>query len=838
MVDIVVKKAGDLTVAPYKPNLLAVVSDPDIPDTINGEPNPAKESFAFPLGDLPLPKGKFEPWDITPDVSTDVAQVVVTSSVNAVVNDDVVGIDFTTQPPTQGQGSFTDFTVVKTNLDLSSLTEGESFTYGLTLEELPTGPAIIGVLFIDKTLTVDEVKTLVTDMTLYGVPLTQPFIQGKQVAFGANSYTGFACRIPTDIAPAVVGVTSSPSETTPISIGGSMSLVIGKSANGLTLGCFDVDVLRLNNNFIWGGEIVDNPIDVSNLGLFYYVLTADFGGGFENTRFRMDLDVSDTDLTFLGTTYEFYQGGDQNTWDALFPNGLVHPNNTTITQKTFPVGTTNGITLLATVDPLYLGATPKPYGKTVTNNNLLVVTDVTTGSEDFLILSSDAAIQALAEVIDGQDLIIAQQAITIDEHTTLLEQVRTYSEVVVYIGAPNTFNGGPEWVIPEHLYYDTLDQAYEFLITLSPVIKKRIVIDDRLTDIVNNVTDGFNTPGVPMTKRYRFIKNNIILSTMRAYMGEKLHEVTGQPPITTLTLTTLADGFHLESFWGTINPPSLSSSQDNAYAAKFNYADFYAPSGTEQLVSILIGPKTWVYFNDAIDVTTGGSVIIGADAFVRWRFTNTLALTTTINFKLDPSSKLEMSGFLDLPYGWGTGIVINTPYWNDNVSYGNGNLRDITAINYNQSKITDHIFGALGVQYLPISNNLYAVTQGGFFNNGIGIGMRSVSNQSVIVEPERHSKQEFPTYEIEVEGYFSGSIPTGTILTAYLNVTTEGTPNRSQSKVYSNLFNGDGYDKYFRYKAVINMNYGDDVSVEWLSNAASPLTTLTLNNVTYSVKKL
>lgn len=533
MVDTIVKKAGDLVVAAYKPNLITVVSDPDIPDTVDGLPNPDKESFAFPLGDLPLPKGKFEPWDVTPDVTVETANLTIIDSVNAVItNGNRMSIDLANNPPSAGPGSYSAIAVAKTNLTLESMVVGNNFHYGMQIIQLGTSPTFMVSAFMDKDLTVSQVETIFNDYVLSSIEPTGAFIATFSIAFGANSQTQGLFRIPNSInpSPTAPGTTFNPlqQEQTPIAVGTKTNIAIGLTNAGVSVGFYDIDGLGNNSNVIGAAGVTDTPVDITNLRLYYIAMTVDYGGGFTSTTLQGDIDTSPTGVDFSGSTYERLAGGTLSTWNALFPNGFTRPDVTTVVQKTFPEGTQKGFLFQTVIDSNYSGSTPQPYGKTVSANDYLIVEDVTNGGESFVKISTEAAVQALGETIDDLALLIDTQDTAIATLTQQLTDAETAiatntelvggafyggNEVVVYLGSPDVPILDVEGITTVVFY--TFDDAYNYLVSLPYYQKKRIVIENRFElgtpGYMGTIT---GEPGV----LYQLMENNITISSFSQYV--------------------------------------------------------------------------------------------------------------------------------------------------------------------------------------------------------------------------------------------------------------------------------------------------------------------------------
>ena len=121
MTDPLIKKAGDLSVANYKPDLTVVVSDPSLASLPDNDP--LKQSKVIQLSDiLSLAKN----WDVTPEAIIGLADPVVTDTVNCTVDNQtgIISFDLTTAPVPTGQNAAYHIGVAKTNTTLSALVPG------------------------------------------------------------------------------------------------------------------------------------------------------------------------------------------------------------------------------------------------------------------------------------------------------------------------------------------------------------------------------------------------------------------------------------------------------------------------------------------------------------------------------------------------------------------------------------------------------------------------------------------------------------------------------------------------------------------------------------------
>lgn len=628
-----IKKTGDTQPALYKPNLKVIVSDPalaSLPDN-----DPLKQSKNIELGDiLPLAKE----WNITPTITTDTVDPSITESINCTVNNQtgLISFDTTNAPAFTGSQAVFHTAVAKTNIDLASLTDGSATFLGLETPTINSNAAasLIGYVVAKPGLTPTQVASSVNNIFLGAsntVNYFDDFIIALAGKYATQSVSAVQISIRNDInntQPTPTTLTELPSASTFVGSGKRLSLLLNKETDSLAVG-FAVSTADETSFDVTDSLVIaDNPTLGADSEVYVIMLGLNFGAGYPSLAVKPVTVTGKDSYNVAGTSYISEAGKTQQDWDTAFPHPFTSLTSTIYTDVVFPENVYTGAMLKTVVDGGYASNyIPKPYGKEVTSNSLVIVANTTSGAEDFIAFSNKESLIALQAAITNNSKEITQLSAAVSAAAKLAD----LSEIVMYVVADNDTP-----VITASSVFNTFDEAYEYALTLPGFLKKRIVLDDRFGQVyvgqVNTVTF--------IPKKYMLMTRNITLSTLSAYTD-------GNITNNAISFRAYCDGLRLVDFEGYLQsfvadtnlPPhhvvNLSESFAPSLGARFNYDNF------------LIGKNTRVYSdsNSVLDIN-GGTVVLQDNAiwFNEFIDINNTPVPNPIVITKSQNSKLTITG--------------------------------------------------------------------------------------------------------------------------------------------------------------------------------------------------
>lgn len=632
MTDSAIKKTGDLSPTAYKPNLKIVVSDPDLAALPDG--NPLKQSKNMELGDI-LAVSKN--WNVTPTVNTEAANPIVIESLNCIVDSQAgtIALDTVNAPPFTGNQAVSHVGVARTNTNISSLKAGEAGFIGLETSTFFTdnSAGLAGIFIGSPDLALADIENVLFNGVLGGggIPTSVgDYVISMVGKYATESFTLATLSIKNDInttQPAqtdLIGVES----PTLIGSGNRLSLLLNKETNSLSVGYVVSTADETQFNVIDAITISDNPTLSPDSVIYIFFVGINFGFGMPTIITKPVTMTGKTAYNVAGTTYATDSGNTQLDWDAAFPHLFAPLSSTVYLDTVLPAWAFPGALLTAIVDEGYVSNyIPKPYGKEVPENSLVIVTNTDVGSEDFIVLCNLNALTDLSTVVSGNTASIAQLTASVSSAAKLAD----LSEIVMYVVADND---SP--VITASSVFNTFDEAYEYALTLPGFLKKRIILDDRFGDVYEGQVDSLTH----IPKKYMLMTYNITLSTLSAYTDGNITD-------NAITFRAYCDGLRLVDFEGYLqtfvadpNLPShhvvnLSESFAPSLGARFNYDNF------------LIGKNTRVYSNSnsVLDIN-GGTVVLQDNAiwFNEFIDINNTPVPNPIVITKSQNSKLTITG--------------------------------------------------------------------------------------------------------------------------------------------------------------------------------------------------
>lgn len=663
-------KLMQLPQSPYKAGLFTLASDPSVSDN-----DPAKTSYRFSLDALPA-VGR--PWNVTPQVfatiTPDLSYVDTFNTDPA--NTTGISID-PLSPIVMANGNVPlKHACVKTNINLGLLQDGDC--WHIALDAYASAAFnMASLLILDSNKDALEAAAVVLDFLLDDesnnrlAMLTAGSVQNNiQLSEKLNEHDGSgyvsrqlnASGFP--FSYSLAGATLSDQRAV---------MLLSRSGGTLNIGAGMFDTVTQQYDIRGFLTMGDNEVavDFNQLSLFISLLTINTGDGFSYINASTLLTEGLPAYNVEGTKYES-GGGTQLAWDAAFPVTPHRPSGTLVEQATFPTDVRVGELLNATLDAGYAAPYPvAPYGKTVLNNTLLYVTNVTLGQQGFerMVLGTefDALASQISTIGGGGDTAVG--------------------EIVVYVdnGIVNTdeISGGSN-------AYASMDEAYEYLITLPKYIRKRMVIDDRQLDPLSPtfITITGLDPSVSQ-KTYFLRRNNIVISTYQAYVGAAWPDymVGSSGPNrpswdinAPLRLNFLCDGVHVEKFWGCIDAavPIPAQSQPMFHLNELVATPF---SATLQ-PALLIGDYACVWGGyAAIDFIHGGRIAMVGESFLFMSF-GSIALNGVdypVTITSGIKSRIELNGVLVQPNsGSSYGLEIYRPHGSPVINYTGSFLAEFT----------------------------------------------------------------------------------------------------------------------------------------------------------------
>ncbi len=626
-----IKKTGDTQPALYKPNLKVIVSDPalaSLPDN-----DPLKQSKNIELGDiLPLAKE----WNITPTITTDTADPSITESINCTVNNQtgLISFDTTNAPAFTGPQAVFHTAVAKTNIDLASLTDGSATFLGLETPTINSNGAVsfVGYVVAKPGLTPTQVASSVNNIFLGAsntVNYFDDFIIALAGKYATHSISAVLISIRNDInntQPTPTTLTQIPSTSTLVGSGKRLSLLLNKETDSLAVG-FAVSTADETSFDVTDSLVIaDNPTLGADSEVYVIMLGLNSGAGYPSLAVKPVTVTGKDSYNVAGTSYISEAGKTQQDWDTAFPHPFTSLTSTVYTDMVFPENIYPGVLLKTIVDAGYSSNyIPKPYGKEVTSNSLVIVTNTTSGAEDFIAFSNKESLTALQAAVTNNSNEITQLSVAVSAAAKLAD----LSEIIIYVT-------GVYSIITASSVFNTFDEAYEHALTLPGFLKKRIILDDRFGQAYNGEVNTVTF----IPKKYMLMTYNITLSTLGAYTDGNLTNKI-------IMFRAYCDGLRLIDFEGYLQtfeadpnlPPhhvvDLSDSIAPSLGARFNYDNF------------LIGKNTRVYSNSnsVLDIN-GGTVVLTDNAkwFNDFIDVNNTPIPNPIVITKSSNSKLTISG--------------------------------------------------------------------------------------------------------------------------------------------------------------------------------------------------
>lgn len=544
-----------------------------------------------------IPGGEIKEWDVTPTVTATPAIFTDEGIHNATFDGTLLHVNGLANSDPLYIGA------MKTALTMQALSDGDGYRYSVRLADiLSEGALIFGIAVLPSTMSAsDAAAELFT--TVSGTPST-PSIFSIMLRATSEKQSLLMGSVATDLVPsfsigAAISVTNSFVADTEY----TEHLFIRKYNGKLYLAKELVDSDGITYNILGMTEIANNPVIADDLTVFVFAGSLLMSGGVAPTHGNFFIEptcaLAPLTTNVAGTAFEL-QIGDQTVFDGYFPI-IKQPVGTTVTQKTFPLGT-RPLEQYKTKVVGQVGVPIAPYGITVSPNQILVVNNVDLGSESFTPLVDNASISDLLAPVFTQQTAMLQ---SIAEIGSLVQQTATdvnkalinAGEMIVFV-KDNVDNTD----LNSNITFNTLEAAYAYLITFPHFIKKRIVLDDR---------SGFLLAGNGET--YNCAANNVVLSTYLAYTGKpvfKTPSIGASGGLNTYILGTFT-GLVLDHFEGRLDGSGLikNISPSLPYGLQLNESFFIADKSAFDLPELassttvtLTNHSCFIYtgaFNDA-----------------------------------------------------------------------------------------------------------------------------------------------------------------------------------------------------------------------------------------------
>lgn len=519
-------------------------------------------------------------WDVTPTTTFAVGQV------------EALGGTYTSGTGTfasnlAGESSYlimgypTKAAVLKTNVNINDLVVGTTRRFGFRVSQVPAAGQVLIMGVAPSAMTAAQFKTAMSDL-LVGTPPASPFLMAEIVNFGGITaqtravLTNDSTTLTAE--SALTGATTAPMPAG-IALNDSLHFLIGRR-NDVGLG---QDVLTLSSILIrdsdnaynlGGGEIVaENPVLPTGLRVFFGLMSIDLGGGFTDIELQHDFFTAPAGTDVTGTTYE--NTGTQADFTLAFPAPVA--GLPVYDEQPFPVG--------AAVNKMYrtqnTGALPAaPYGIAVSDEQIVVVDNVTPASEAFSVLA-DA--ELAATIAQNYDAVLTTQ---------IAEASRRAGEMLFYVADP-AYVGAAQ--ITGVATYATFDAAYEAAILYPKFVAKIIVIDDRAGITINEPAGG---------KTYMLAENNIWVAGYSRWSQDSEEAGYGS----TMNWAARVDALLLDH--AGVNVLSSSETAGNivdlSAAPPAPWGTTYAINGTASFVLITDG--------NAVGTASGGNIVLGKDS--------------------------------------------------------------------------------------------------------------------------------------------------------------------------------------------------------------------------------
>ena len=675
------QSAADLQQVALKRNLIVVVSDPDIP------PGPDKESKRIDVGQLMDIAGR-PIWDVTPQVTSTAVVPGVVDQQNTMFDLNTGTLSFTSNALSAPHTLYSSVIgCAKSNITVGNIPEGETCQFGFTANGGfgSSGVTYMGVIIAPGRLSAANVAAAFQSMLeSNGTPYpNDAFIVGMSGTFMGNEGNSMFAHIPTvhTTTPPTSEVTESAVHPAPNTMGKKADLIVrknngrisvtyvGESADGTGHQIFpvysqgDVSIEVYSQGDV---SIEDPAVFPDTLTVFYVILTMDVGTGYQQVSLTPSADRRLSSNTVAGTLFETEDAFGNNVaatdtdWDTAFPRPFVNLVNTTVTQATLPSLVTAGMEMIAAVDPDYTAPYPiAPYGVTVKNGQEVLVQDgdtpIRTIHDNETLPDALAPLAASITALESNTALQLQtMADTIADYGTQIQTLqqglqgvgKNVDEYVIYVSNPSSTNTAGMG----NAAFSTFDEAYEAALLQPPILRKRIVFDDR--DIPYGSTIGRGAPG----KVYHLLANNIILSTHRAMRG--MLDKGAQNPSSggsgVLIFQAAVDGLYVENFTATLTELDSDQAIDGRISVIVLSSGPTDSTGYPTDTNFRIGDNCaiWIPTTATFDLAYGGVIAMGDNSYfsliTQGHSTNdsvVLTITKGNNSYLDVVGSLWEDGF-------------------------------------------------------------------------------------------------------------------------------------------------------------------------------------------------
>lgn len=700
------KKVGQLDPTTYKTNLQLVVSDPSIPE------GPTKESKRLALSEL---QPHIRDWNVTPTVVSvpfalafdELHQATHNPGLGTInVNGGTLPAPTNTVPANAG--------TVKTNLTLANIPPTTAASIGLEMVSVPTvaGFFVILMSWLPGHLTAAEANAIATASIVESTDYEPSLIHLSLSLGPTNQQTGVQAFLTDDVTPVAVSRSVQISGTTravTLENGASVFMMVGRNAGRLSVGMGDLAPDEVAYDLHALDSLEDNPNADETMRLYITVLLhgGGTGGSYSPVTLRPFVNIQMPSYDLTDTAY-LAEGGTQENWDYLFPNGFADMVTDSVTQATFPNDVSVGQMYRTLVDVGYTAPyPPTPYGKQVTHRAKVIAEDTTVGSESYTILLDDESNQALADAVaaaTAQVQILDAAVTTVEEGLVALgeEQVDKHlltaeraGEIVVYV---QPLGLGPDHDLPLNRRFLSFDNAYEYLITLPKYLRKRIVMDDR------DYTTALTVSGLGvLDKTYALLANGIILSTWNAFHGTPLVDpLSATSP--TLRLRMTADGFYFDHCEAYVYDGNNSGMTPAFSLAPVALVDTSSNAFTYRH-PLTIGDWCAISFETgAVNLSAGGNIRMGDNSVVSFAPPET-AWTGPLDIEVGNGSKVLMYG--SVPTNPITALVVHGAIDYPVVQHAEGWGRYIVRNSHSEARkpfAHDHL---VGEYYVPASAAWY-----------------------------------------------------------------------------------------------------------------------------------
>lgn len=490
-----------------------------------------------------IPSSDVKEWDVTPTVSVTTVTFENEGTYNALFDNGLLNFNGISNPAPINLG------VMKTNITMDLLAGGDTFRFSLRMADiLVEGARFAGMAILPGDLSAEQAHTLLTGLFGGTGSLPAPNVLNLTLVAGASKESPVLGKLQTPTPVEVpIALSSELLDGFTLDTDYVEHLFLRKTSNSLYVAkelvdsdgsTYDIvgtpaindvvfnDSLRL---YIWGGSIIMGGGLASNHANFYIEPT---------------FDIVPISTLVAGTTYEA-AGGTQDTFNQDYPS-IKRPLITTVTQKTFPAGTRR-LELYKTKVTGSVSVPIEPYGISVQENQLVLINNTTPLQENFTPLVDSLTLSDYLAPIANQQESLVQ---TVSDLALLVQQsaadvnraLINANEMVVYVRQ----DGSADPSFDSNVTFNSLDEAYSFLVAFAKHIKKRIVIDDR--DPIG---------GTYGTAEYIYYlkQNNIVLSTYLSFIGKSpfVYPVLGSSGSLSTLMHGIYDGLQVEKFEGNFN---------------------------------------------------------------------------------------------------------------------------------------------------------------------------------------------------------------------------------------------------------------------------------------------